>query len=126
MNIESVRTLFSLFSGENETEALMPFVTLAMAEMEKMLSENADITDVRLEFLCAAQANYRYCQANAARDDSVNTYGGKLAKYSDKSSALRYAELLLADYMNMCGDLIKPKTFMFMSFGGETEGLENA
>ncbi len=126
MNTEAVKTLFLLFSGQSDSDELMPFVTLAIAETEGMLADNADSSDIRLDFLCAAQANYRYCQAAASRDGSVNTVGGSLIKYSDKGGALRYAELLLSDYMNMCSDLIKPKTFMFMSFGNETEGNDYA
>ncbi|MBQ8296605.1 MAG: hypothetical protein IJX77_02340 [Ruminococcus sp.] len=126
MNIESVTTLFQLFSGEDDTEKYQPIISLAVSETEKMLADGADITDVRLEFLCAAIANYRLQQINAAHDRSESTYAGKLVTSPENSGALGYAEKLLADYMNLCSGLIKPRTFVFMSFGSETEVQENA
>lgn len=126
MNIESVKPLFRLFSGENDLETYMPVITLAVAETEKMLADGADSSDIRLDFLCAAAANYRLQQINAARGRSESTYAGKLAAAPENSGSLRYAEKLLGDYINLCEELIKPRTFMFMSFGAETEDYNNA
>lgn len=126
LNIESVKSLFTLFSGECHLEPYMPLISLAAAETEKMLAEGADVTDIRLDFLCAAIANYRLQQINAAHDRTESTYAGGFAVSPENSGSLRYAEKLLGDYMNLCQDLIKPRTFMFMSFSTETEDLENA
>lgn len=123
MNIESVKSLFTLFSGEGDCESYMPVITLAIAETEKMLADGADNSDIRLDFLCAAIANYRLQQINAAHDRTESTYAGKLLTSPENSGTLRYAEKLLSDYINLCGDLIKPRTFMFMSFGMEKEDL---
>lgn len=126
MNIESIKPLFQLFSGEDDIGRFMPLITLAAAETERMLTDGADRSDIRLDFLGAAIANYRLQQINAAHDRTESTYAGRLAADCGNSGSLRYAEKLLSDYINLCGDLIKPRTFMFMSFGTETEGLKNA
>lgn len=126
MNIESVKSLFTLFSGEESSEKYMPLISLAAAETETMLAEGADSGDIRLDFLCAAIANYRLQQINAAHDRTESTYAGRMTSSAGNSGALKYAEKLLADYINLCGSLITPKTFMFMSFGTDSEGLINA
>lgn len=117
MNIESVKSLFMLFSGLDEYEKYMPVISLAVAETEKMLTEEAQCDDIRLCFLCAAVANYRLQQINAAHDRTESTYAGKLTATPQNSGCLQYAEKLLNDYINLCSELIKPRTFMFMSFG---------
>ncbi|MDE5770425.1 MAG: hypothetical protein K2I06_02180 [Ruminococcus sp.] len=119
MNIESVKTLFTLFSGEDVSETYTPIITLAVSEVEKMLLPESDSTDVRLDFLCAAIANHHLQQINSARERAEFTVAGKMLKES-QNTALSYSEKLLRDYMNMCEDLIKPKTFMFMSFSEKT------
>lgn len=119
MNIESVKSLFRLFSGEDDIEAYLPLIELSVSETEKMLLDGADSTDVRLEFLCAAIANFKFQQANAAHDRSESTYAGKLLSSPENSGVLGYAEKLLSEYMNLCSDLITTKTFVFMSFGSD-------
>lgn len=117
MNIESVKSLFSLFSGEENVEKYMPFISLAVSETEKMLVDGADSSDVRLDFLSAASANYRLALVNAARDRSESTYAGKISSAAQENSTVKYAEKMLMDYINLCGGLIKSGNFVFMSFG---------
>ncbi|MDE6102181.1 MAG: hypothetical protein K2F73_04325 [Ruminococcus sp.] len=119
MNIESIKTLFTLFSGEDVSETYTPLITLAISEVEKMLLPESDPTDIRLDFLCAAIANNRLQQINSARERAEFTVAGKMLTVS-QTTALSYSEKLLRDYMNLCEDLIKPKTFMFMSFSNGT------
>lgn len=121
MNIESVKSVFLLFSGESDCERCMPLITLAAAETERMLAEGADRSDIRLEFLCAAIANYRLQQSIAAHDRTENTFAGRLANASGNSTSLHYAEKMVRDYLDLCSDLVKPRGFMFMSFGSESE-----
>ena len=119
MNIESVKSLFSLFSGEDELERYAPVISLAMAEVGKMLLPEADPTDIRLDFLCAAAANHRLQQINAARDRTEVTYAGEMLQAPSQTRTngpLEYSERLLRDYMQLCGDLIQPKNFVFISF----------
>lgn len=123
MNIESVKNIFSLFSGETDLEKYSPLIALAVRETDKMLvSENIE-GDIRLDFLCAALANYRLQQINAAHDRSESTYTGKMITSPQNSGTLKYAEKLLQDYINLCSDIIKPRTFMFASFSCGTEDL---
>lgn len=112
MNIESVKTLFRMFSGEDDTEKYAPLIELALAETEKMILPDADRNDVRLAFLCAAIANHRLCQINSARDRTQITYGGKMLTNSS-DSVLAYSEKLLRDYLELCSDLITPRMFTF-------------
>lgn len=119
MNIESVKSLFTVFSGEEVTDAYTQIINLAVYETEKMLVPGCDTSDIRIEFLCAATANYRLQQINAAHDRSESVYAGSMAELKSGKTALAYAEKLLADYMNMCADIIVPRTFMFMAAGKE-------
>ncbi|MCM1505717.1 MAG: hypothetical protein NC177_01075 [Ruminococcus flavefaciens] len=120
MNIESVKTLFTLFSGEDVTEKYLPLITLSVSEVEKMLIPDADPSDVRLDFLCASMANHRLQQINSARERAEFTVAGKMLNTS-KNTSLAYSEKLLRDYMNLCADLIRQKTFVFMSFADVAE-----
>lgn len=122
MNIESVKSVFTLFSGETDFEKYSPIIDLAVSEVENMISSEG-CSDVRLDFLCAALANYRLQQINAAHDRYEDTYAGKMLNSPADSGTLGYAERLLADYMDLCRDIIKPQTFTFMSFGCGTEEL---
>lgn len=116
MDIGSVRSLFELFSGE-ESENYMPFITLAVAEAENMLLPEGDPNDVRLGFLAAAMANYRLRQAEASRDLTAATYGGKMLK-AGETSPLSGAAALLRDYLQLCDGIIERKTFVFAGFSG--------
>lgn len=120
MNIESVKTLFELFSGEEASEKYMPLITLSVIEVERMLLPEADPSDMRLDFLCAAFANHKLQEVNSARERSEYTSAGKMLTVS-QNTALKYARNLLHDYMSLCAELIKEKTFVFMGFSDITE-----
>lgn len=120
MNIESVKTLFSLFSGEEAGESNNPLIELAVAEVGRMFLPDADSTDIRLDFLAAALANYRLCQVRSARDRTKVTYAGKML--DPVSDDCAYAEKLLRDYLQLCDELIAPRIFVFSGFSGGKEG----
>lgn len=122
MNIESVKTLFSLFSGEDYSEQYAPVIRLAIAETEKILRPDADMSDIRLDFLAAAMAHYRVRQLRSSQDRSLYTYAGKMAA-SVQANDLVCAEKLLRDYYSMCSDLIVPQTFFFMGVSSGKEEL---
>lgn len=123
MNIESVKNIFALFSGETDLEKFSPIIALAVCETEKMLVSESTNGDIRLDFLCAALANYRLQQMNAAHDRSESTYMDKAVTSGQDSGTLKYAEKLLQDYINLCSDIIKPRTFMFAAFCCGSEDL---
>ncbi|NLT09743.1 MAG: hypothetical protein GXY08_09595 [Ruminococcus sp.] len=120
MNIESVKSLFMLFSGEDDADRYAPLIRLAVKETESMLLPEADSADIRLDFLSAAIAFYRMRRILAARDREKYTYAGKMPSAGQDSSAV-YAERLLRDYISLCSDLISSDTFVFMSFSGGKE-----
>ncbi|MBQ3139119.1 MAG: hypothetical protein IJB68_06350 [Ruminococcus sp.] len=113
MDITKIKQLFTLFSGESCTEEQEPLIQLALTEVEAMLTENADKSDERLNFLCAALANFRYYQAISSQDRSEYTYGGKFINDSEKKN-LSFAEGLLKGYFQLCSDIIKDSGFIFM------------
>ena len=120
MNTESVKSLFALFSGEEETERYAPVIELALRETGLMLLMDADRSDIRLDFLCAAVANYRLQQIKCAQDRRKYTYAGKVVDSGD-GSCLASAAQMLRDYMQLCEGLIKPSGFVFFSFGGRRD-----
>lgn len=113
MNLTKIKSLFTLFSGDTFAELHEPFIEIAVIEVERMLLENADKEDVRLDFLCAAIANFRYYQALAASDRSEYTYGGKVIS-SCEGKILDFAEGLLKGYFRLCDDLINGADFVFI------------
>ena len=120
MNRTNIRNLFLLFSGEDNCDTLMPFIDISIMEITKILRPDADDEDIRLDFLCAANANYRYQQAKSARDNSEYTYAGKMIS-ADKNNVVSYALKLLKDYYELCSDLLTQQNFIFMSFSSKGE-----
>ena len=100
MNIESVKSLFMLFSGEDDSDRYAPVIRLAMQETEKMLLPDADTSDIRLDFLSAAIAFYRVRRIVSARDREKYVYAGKMSA-SGQNSSDAYAESLLRDYLDL-------------------------
>ena len=116
MNFDSVKSLFTLFSGETDCESFMPLINLAVSQTSSMLSSSADPCDPRLDFLSAAIANFRLAQINAARDRSLNTLNGKMLSVSASGDCvLKFAENLLMSYMQLCSALITYSDFAFLS-----------
>lgn len=124
MNIESVKSIFRLFSGDEDIGKYTPLISLAAAEVRGMLKEGADSSDTRLDFLCAAAANYRLQQINSAHDRSESTCAGMAKHASDSGAELKFAAKLLTDYLGMCRDLITEAPIAFAAFGtdGEVNG----
>lgn len=114
MNEEKIQKLFTLFSGEEYGEEHEPLIQLAMTEIGKILIDT-ESEDERINFLCAAAANYRLQQIRSASDRSEYTYAGKMSDGS-KYSVLTFAKNLLRDYYNLCSDIIEPQNFVFMGF----------
>ena len=120
MDSENIKSLFTLFSGEQYNNELAPFLEVSTIQVQKMLRDDADENDVRLEFLCAALANYRYRLAAASADRSEYTYAGKMLSVSD-GKLLNFSESLLKDYYHLCRDLINGTDFVFSAISNTTE-----
>jgi len=118
MNITTVKLLFRLFSGFDcrTSPEYDPVIEMSVQEVERMLKPDADHTDIRLCYLSAALANYRYRQMLCAQDRSEITFAGKMSK-AEHDISLNYAEKMFRDYLGLCNDLIITTDFVFMAFG---------
>ena len=110
MNIERITPLFTLFTGQNDYDKYLPLISISITQVNNMLLENADQNDSRLDMLTASIANYRYVQLLASRMESISAYNGKMLMPEKNSGALKYAERIMNDYMNLCSDLIGQNT----------------
>ena len=122
MDIQKITEIFELMTGEENSTEYMKLIYLSMREVDDILRPNADISDLRLCFLCAALAFYRLQQILAARERADVTYAGKVLKQS-QNTACEYAKQLLKDYLQMCKSLITVETFVFGSFSSGEEML---
>ena len=120
MDIQKVTEIFEIMTGETNSAKYIKLIYLSMREIDTLLRPNADISDLRLCFLCAALAFYRLQQILAARERAEVTYAGKALKES-QNTAYEYAKQLLRDYMQICKDLITSETFVFSSFSSGEE-----
>lgn len=118
VNLHIVGSLFTLFSGEEDVKRYMPLLSSAMEEINARLRIDVNTADMRLYYLAAAVANLRYTQITAARDKALATYAGTIARQSDASQQLRFAENLVSTYEGLCSELLKDKKqFFFWGVG---------
>lgn len=117
MDINTVKMLFRLFSGFDSVTSSEydPVIEMAMAEVERMVIDTDRRSDVRLNYLSAALANYRYRQILCGQDRSEMTFAGKISAEQHDIS-LNYAEKLFRDYLHLCSDILKTTDFVFMAF----------
>lgn len=81
----------------------------------RALRPDADAADARLNWLAAAVGFLRYTQITAARDRAACTFAGTVAQNTDGSQKLRFAELLVQAYENLCHALLEEKSFLFLA-----------
>lgn len=117
MDITAVKILFRLFSGFDcsSSDEYDPVIVMAVTEVERMLKDASDISDVRLIYLSAALANYRYRQILCGQDRTAVTYAGKMSA-EEHDISLNYAEKLFRDYLHLCSDILRTTDFVFMAF----------
>lgn len=122
MNITAVKMIFKLFSGFDcdESSEYDPIIEISMAEVERMVIDPAHRSDVRLVYLSAALANYRYRQILCGQDRSEITYAGKIIK-DEHDISLNYAEKMFRDYLRLCSDILKTTDFVFAAFSDGEE-----
>ena len=112
INVNNVKTLFELFSGEAANSEWTPVIVMAVLEVRNMLLPDADDTDTRLEFLAGSVANYRTQEIKLSSGKREYEYVGQMDSGGARTS-LAGAETLMREYIQMCSDLIEPKTFIF-------------
>ncbi len=106
MNYALLCSLFVLFSGEQDVDYHAALLEAAMYEVRAQLREDADETQARLCYLCAAIANLRYTELYGARDRALVTYAGTVARQPDGEQQLRFARNLVSSYRALCSDLL--------------------
>lgn len=118
MNMQMIASLFTLFSGEHDTDTYSPLFISSLQEVESVLREDVNITDVRLCYLVAAIANLRYTQIYGAREKALATYAGTIARESNFEQQIRFAEQLVNSYRNLCHDLLLESQAFLLSMKG--------
>lgn len=113
MEPERVKSLFTLFSGEEDVTTYAPIIDAAIVEVAQSLREDASSTDVRLGYLAAAIANLRYTEIYGAREKALATFAGTIARQSDASQQLRFAKQLVYSYQGLCESLVEGSGFLF-------------
>ena len=103
MDMDQVKALFTLFSGEEDTTTYQPVIYVAMTEVRQMLREGASETDARLGYLAAAIANLRYTEIFGAREKALATYAGTIARQSEAASFCQAACLFLPGALQVAG-----------------------
>ena len=114
MNIEKIAALFTLFSGEADTVKYMPLINSAVCDVLNKLRKDADLSDDRIAFLCAAVANLRYINLIAQRDCVSHTYAGTSEKNGSYPSRYLLAKNLVRDYWICISDLLDDSDFLFI------------
>lgn len=102
MNIQMVKSLFTLFSGVENTEEHLPLLMSVTDLIMKYVRSNADNEDIRLCFLAASVANlrYRYTSAKAIADMNMPN------KYSATEQQIEFTKQLIGSYCDLCADLL--------------------
>lgn len=119
MDIDMIKTLFSMYSGVDETLVYLPLVLISVREVESQLKDDADKADSRISALCAAHANVRYIQSTASRDKLSHTHAGAVAKNANGDQKLDFALKLYNQIYDGCTDLLIDRDFSFASVGKE-------
>lgn len=112
MNLERVKSIFTLFTGQENCEDYLPIISLAISQVENMLQDGTLSSESRLEMLAGAIANYRYVQILASRMETISAYNGEMLMANKNSNALECAEKIVLDYMEICSDLIGKRTIL--------------
>ena len=113
MEQAQIAHLFGLFAGDDTLgETYGAVLETAVLEVEQALRPDADAADARLNWLAGF---LRYTQITAARDRAACTFAGTVAQNTDGSQKLRFAELLVQAYENLCHALLEEKSFLFLA-----------
>lgn len=115
MNLNSIISLFTLFSGETNAKAYIPLINSAITEVKSRLKAGVNLEDERLSFLCAAIANLRYTQILSARDKLRYTFAGTVAQMSNGTQQLDFANSLVREYWASVTELTNDTDFTFVN-----------
>lgn len=117
MDIDMIKALFSMYSGEENVLPWLPLILMSVHEVEGLLKKDADKRDPRISALGAAHANVRYVQSTAARDKLSHTHAGTAAKNGNGAEKLDFACKLYSQIRDGCAELLADREFSFASVG---------
>lgn len=115
MNTTQITSLFTLFSGEVDTEKYTPLINSAISQVSNQLKEDADSEDIRLDYLCAAIANYRYSQITCVKNKIAYTYAGSADCKGNSQMEYDFAKELMLEYYKAAADILRDDEFVFSS-----------
>lgn len=114
MDIEKINGLFTLFSGETDVKKYISVINSAVCDVLPKLKKNADLSDERIAFLCAAVANLRYLQIKSFRDTLTFTRSGTAVTEDNSGYKSELARNLVRDYWISISDLVEDSDFVFI------------
>lgn len=117
MNIAQITSLFTLFSGEIDTEKYQPLIDSAIEQVNRRLKDIDCANDTRLDYLCAAIANYRYSQITCIKNKVAYTYAGTGDSKGNSQLEYDFAKELMCEYYKSVTDLIYDEDFVFCTVG---------
>ncbi len=115
MNNAVINSLFTLFSGERDTDKYEPLISSAVGWVKRMLKDDANENDARLDYLCGAVANLKYVQMTCVRKRISYTYAGKEEDSGRPSLEYEFARELVNEYFAESAELMKDDGFVFAS-----------
>ena len=105
MNINQISSLFTLFSGETDTETYRPLIDSAIAQVERRLKEDVQDSD--------AIANFRYSQITCVKNKIAYTYAGTADSKGNSQLEYDFARELMREYYKAASDLLYDDGFIF-------------
>lgn len=113
MNLAKCMQLFVLIAQVTDAEPYRVLVEAAAEEVRSELRPDADPTDEKLCYYCAAIAHLRYTQIIASRSTLSHTYAGTLDKAHDDRIPCGFAERLVAEFRAAASHLLLDRSFVF-------------
>lgn len=113
MNISQITSLFILFSGETDINKYQPLIDSSIMQVSRQLKEGASSADIRLDYLCAAIANYRYSQLTCVKNKVAYTYAGTADSKGNSQMEYDLAKELMCEYYKAAADLLCDDDFVF-------------
>ncbi|MCI7805120.1 MAG: hypothetical protein MR503_08635 [Oscillospiraceae bacterium] len=113
MNISQITSLFILFSGETDINKYQPLIDSSILQVSRQLKEGASSADIRLDYLCAAIANYRYSQLTCVKNKVAYTYAGTADSKGNSQMEYDLAKELMCEYYKAAADLLCDDDFVF-------------
>lgn len=118
MNVSQITPLFTLFSGETNINKYRPLIDSSITQVRRQLREDASSDDIRLDYLCAAIANYRYSQITCVKNKIAYTYAGTADCKGNSQMEYDLAKALMDEYYKAASDLLYDNEFVFGSVCG--------